>query len=223
MRHDVIEDIVATHIPPGTYAEQWDAEGLENDVLRVLGLDIPVNDWVKEEGIADEEIMDRLTDASDKKMAEKAANAGLDLWRRVEKSIVLQILDQHWKEHLLALDHIRQGINLRAFGQKDPLNEYKAEAFGLFENMLDQMRENIVLTLCLVEINFEEDRKSLYMPGMMPDESEMQETRKDPATNTEEEAKQQPVTSKKIPRNAPCPCGSGKKYKQCHGKLQATA
>jgi len=227
MRHDIIEDIVAMHIPAGSYAEQWDAEGLENDVLRVLGMTLPIKDWVKEEGIADEEIIERLMKESDAKMATKAANAGLNLWRQVEKTIILQILDQHWKEHLLGLDHIRQGINLRAFGQKDPLNEYKTEAFGTFEMMLDKMRETMVMTLSVVEINFGEDRTSLFMPGMMPDEDQMQTTRQDPAmANAEPQAqgeKQQPMTSEKIPRNAPCPCGSGKKFKQCHGKIQVSA
>jgi len=230
MRHEVVEDIVAAHIPAGSYSEQWDTESLQNDVVRVLGLQLPVEEWAKSEGIADSEILEKLMDISDKHMAEKAANTGPDLWRRIEKSILLQILDQHWKEHLLNLDHLRQGINLRAFGQKDPLNEYKTEAFGLFEGMLDQMRDTITMTLSLVEVNFGEERTSLIMPGYGSDDQEMTESREDPAMADQPSSSAdaapltgQPAQSQKVPRNAPCPCGSGKKFKQCHGSLAKQA
>ena len=247
MRHETIEVIVERCIPPNAYAEQWDTETLENDVARLLNLQLPIKDWAKEEGIADVEIMDRLIDASDKKMAEKAANASPSIWRKVEKMILLQMLDQHWKEHLLNLDHLRQGINLRAFGQRDPLNEYKTEAFQMFETMLDTMRETSTMTLSMVELNVE-DGAGLSIPGLTPaapKQEKMQEGRIDPATmgtgapqqqqqaeNPQQSnvtplpqrrpfSKDDPTTWGKVPRNSPCPCGSGKKYKQCHGSIKS--
>lgn len=258
MRHDVIEDTVTRLIPQGSYAEQWDTETLQTEVLRLLNMDLPVKDWAKEEGIADHEIIDRLIDASDKKMAEKVANIGPQIWRQIEKSIVLQMLDQHWKEHLLNLDHLRQGINLRAFGQKDPLNEYKTEAFAMFQNMLEMMRETITQTLCMVEFNIQDGNASMRArPLTEPQQQEMHEGRQDPAAGAQQSdmvenphagaipgspkfmskssaqplkptVKNQPFdqndpsTWVKTPRNAACPCGSGKKYKQCHGKIGAT-
>ncbi len=241
MRHDTVVDIVHRSIPANAYAEKWDLDALENDVVRLLNLHLPLRDWAKEEGIADEEILERIIDASDKKLAEKAANVGPDVWRRVEKMILLQMLDQHWKEHLLNLDHMRQGINLRAFGQRDPLNEYKTEAFAMFENMLGMMRETVTMTLSIVELNVEPGRAGLVIPGMTPkEEPKLQEGRIDPATMSaaprgqrdEDDRTPQavpierrpfdqndPETWTKTPRNAPCPCGSGKKYKQCHGSI----
>jgi preprotein translocase subunit SecA len=171
-------------------------------------------------------------------MAEKAANIGPDIFRQLEKSVVLQILDQQWKEHLLRLDHLRQGINLRAFGQRDPLNEYKTEAFGMFEEMLFQLREQSTQMLSLVQVNAEDGRIGFVMPGTERDMSKVRETRSDPAMSDDEDKKagpygqpklrpavnkpfdsNDPETWVKTPRNSPCPCGSGKKYKHCHGKL----
>jgi len=250
-RYVRIEDTVQACIPPGAYAEKWDIEALDTELQRLLAMDLPVEDWAKEEGIADAEMLERILDASDKRMAEKVANCGPDLWRRMEKGIALQMLDQQWKEHLLNLDHLRQGINLRAFGQRDPLNEYKAEAFAMFEQMLDQLNDIITMTLSFVEVSVEDDTgRRLFIPGMGgPDEPEQaQETRQDPAlmgtgqadkavAAQREEAAQQTVqypskqafdpndesTWGKVQRNASCPCGSGKKYKHCHGKLAASA
>ena len=243
MRHEVIEESVAASIPPGAYAEQWDTDSLQTEILRLTNMDVPVQDWAKEEGIADAEITERLISETDAKMASKAANAGPDIWRRVEKSLLLQILDQMWKEHLLSLDHLRQGINLRAFGQRDPLNEYKAEAFGMFEGLLNGLRENVTQTLSLVEMGQDSDgRIGLIMPGVI-DESQMRESHEDPAMK-DAPAPQQPPQQRdnvtqmpirkrdmavafdkddpstwgKVRRNALCPCGSGKKYKHCHGK-----
>jgi len=236
MRHDVIEDMVARCIPEGSYADQWDMETLETEILRLLNMELPVKDWAKEEGIADNEIIERLIDDCDKKMAEKAANTGPEIWRQIEKSIVLQMLDQHWKEHLLNLDHLRQGINLRAFGQKDPLNEYKTEAFAMFQEMLENMRETITQTLGIVEFNVDQERARLIMNAEREAaEGNFQESRSDPALSSAQKGNQSvevqqfpeklpfdknnPATWGKVPRNAPCPCESGKKYKQCHGKI----
>ncbi len=238
MRYDVIEDMVVRCIPEGSYADQWDIETLETEISRLLNMDLPVKDWAKEEGIADNEIIERIIDAADKKMAEKAANTGSEIWRQIEKSIVLQILDQHWKEHLLNLDHLRQGINLRAFGQKDPLNEYKTEAFAMFQEMLENMRETITQTLSIVEFNIDQERARLLMNAeRKAAESQFQESRSDPALSSAHKDNNQsvevqqfpkklpfdknnPATWGKVPRNSPCPCESGKKYKQCHGKIR---
>lgn len=233
MRHSVIEEMVEKLIPPGTYAEKWDTESLEKEILRLINMNQPIKDWAKEEGIADAEIIERLIDSSDKKMAEKAANAKPDIWRQIEKSIVLQMLDQHWKEHLLNLDHLRQGINLRAFGQKDPLNEYKTEAFSMFESMLDAMRETITRTLSMVEFNVQNGNAGLVRQASP---EEIQESRSDPAEKRDQTQEPQnapqpqpqkrafnkndPTTWGKVQRNAPCPCGSGRKFKHCHGKLR---
>ena len=152
MRHETINNAVAQAIPEKAYAEQWDMDGLHEEVLRVTGMDLPVQDWAKEEGIADAEILERLISSVDKKMAEKAATYGPEVMRGVEKSLLLQLLDTLWKEHLLTLDHLRQGIGLRAYAQRDPLNEYKREAFDLFEDMLDSLRERVTQVLSHVEL-----------------------------------------------------------------------
>ena len=135
MRHTAIDDLVAKHMPENAYPEQWDAAGLHEELKRVLGLDLPVEDWAKEEGIADEEVFARIERRADEHMAAKVAQWGADVMRYVEKSILLQTLDHLWREHLVMLDHLRQVIGLRGYGQRDPLNEYKAEAFSLFEAM----------------------------------------------------------------------------------------
>lgn len=246
MRHTVIEELVSSCIPHNAYAEQWDIETLDTETTRLLGLDLPIEDWSKEEGIADAEMLDRILDASDKKMAEKAANTGPQAWRAIEKSFMLQILDQHWKEHLLNLDHLKQGINLRAFGQRDPLNEFKTESFTMFEDMLAALREGVVQNLSLIEINLDEERLARFLAAHQElDEEEQQTSRSDPALMgmgqadrdhaTREQGAGQvhpfpqqskkpfnendPSTWGKIGRNAPCPCGSGKKFKHCHGKI----
>ena len=242
MRHDVIVDLVAEHIPEKAYAEQWDGEGLRAKTREIFGLDLPVDEWVKEEGIADEEVRKRLTDAADRMMAEKAANYGRDVMRMVEKGLLLQLLDQHWKEHLLTLDHLRAGIGLRAYGQKDPLNEYKREAFGLFEGMLDRLRETVTRVLAHIELRMDEPQQAPVFARAEP--TEMHETHLDPVTGENEVAPEMamaeagaprggrgagprgrppmnpndPSTWGKVSRNAPCPCGSGKKYKHCHGR-----
>jgi preprotein translocase subunit SecA len=228
MRHEVIENLVARCIPENAYAEQWEVGTLHEECRRVFGLDLPIADWAKEEGIADEEIKARITDAVDRKMAEKAANVGPEIMRMAEKSILLQILDQSWKEHLLQLDHLRQGIGLRAYGQRDPLNEYKHEAFLLFETMLRDLREQVTTFLCHVEIRVQGPEDS-FQPRE-PEPSRLRESHADPAmaemamAGGDGEAAARRVAGGdgaggKVSRNAPCPCGSGKKYKHCHGRV----
>ena len=216
MRRQTIEDMVTRFIPEGAYPEQWATDSLHEEVLRVFGLDLPIADWAKEEGIADAEIRERIAAAADRRMAEKAANFGSELTRNVEKSLLMQILDQVWKEHLLTLDHLRQGIGLRAYGQRDPLNEYKTEAFALFEQMLDRLRERITTVLAHVELRMEEP-----LPVRPEPSKSAVESRSDPAFPTDSRPAfdaNDASTWGRVPRNSPCPCGSGRKYKHCHGK-----
>ncbi|HTH15716.1 MAG TPA: preprotein translocase subunit SecA [Magnetospirillum sp.] len=219
MRHEVIDEMVARCIPERAYAEQWDLPGLHEEVLRVFNLDLPIIEWGKEEGIADQELKHRIVDAADRKMAAKAAEYGPDIMRMVEKSMLLQILDQAWKEHLLQLDHLRQGIGLRAYAQRDPLNEYKREAFNLFEQMLHDLRERVTSILAHVELRVGPADVEETLAPHAP--AQMHESRQDPAFAGEAAAAGiaagDPNSWASTPRNAPCPCGSGKKYKHCHG------
>src|ERR1700741_3871500 len=152
MRHNAIDDLVAKHVPENAYPEQWDVAGLKEEVKRVLGLELPVDEWAKEEGIADEELFNRVERRADEHMAAKVAQWGPDVIRYVEKSILLQTLDHLWREHLVMLDHLRQVIGLRGYGQRDPLQEYKSEAFSLFESMIAHLREAVSAQLMRVEI-----------------------------------------------------------------------
>ena len=236
MRHEMVATTVARALPERALPEQWDLVGLHAECLRLFALDLPVADWAKEEGIANEEFEHRIRDAADRKMAEKAANYGAGLMRMAEKSLLLQILDQVWKDHLLSLDHLRQGINLRAYAQRDPLNEYKSEAFRLFEEMLDGLRDSVTGVLAHLQIQIDRPESALIERAAPRTE----ERRDDPALaapGTEEPgtaAAQRPQPMRraagsmdpgdpeswgKVPRNAPCPCGSGKKFKQCHGRM----
>jgi preprotein translocase subunit SecA len=231
MRREAIEEMVSKAIPENAYPEQWDLEGLQKSVSDTLGLDLPVADWAREEGIDETAVRERIEQAADRHYAAKAANIGPDLMRMVEKSLLLQVFDQVWKEHLLSLDHLRQGIGLRAYGQRDPLNEYKSEAFGLFNGMLSELRERVTSLLMRIELRPE-------APPPMPEPVSVFDMRRpDPAMAELEPAgaggalaptlarppaqgvdPNDPATWYRTPRNAPCPCGSGKKYKHCHGK-----
>ncbi|MBL24049.1 MAG: preprotein translocase subunit SecA [Rhodospirillaceae bacterium] len=237
MRHDLIEDLVNRHIPEAAMPEQWTMDELHDDCDRLFNMDLPVADWASEEGIAEQEICERIRDALDTKMAEKSANYGPDMMRLAEKSLLLQLLDQNWKDHLLQLDHLRQGIGLRAYGQRDPLNEYKKESFELFEELLARIRESVTSVLAHLEMEAQMPTVELQQNAV----PEMQEGREDPylatgtdgvpveATTTATTVRSRqaaemidpndPETWGKVPRNAPCPCGSGKKYKQCCGKI----
>ena len=229
MRHETIETLVAAAIPPNAYAEQWDVAGLHTEVLNILGLDVAVADWAKEEGIADEAIRERLTQAADEKMAAKELAYGADTMRMVEKSLLLQLLDQTWKEHLLALDHLRQGINLRAYAQRDPLNEYKREAFELFSDMLGGLRSTVTRVLAHVELRMAEPQAvpQPQMPRNITarhpafDAEEMEEAGIAMASGEDRVAGAVATLDpgQRLSRNAPCPCGSGKKFKHCHGRV----
>jgi len=235
MRHTVIEDLVVKHIPANAYAEQWDVAGLDDALRNILTLDLPVKDWAKEEGIADEEVRERIERRADEHMAAKVAKWGPDVMRYVEKSILLQTLDHLWREHLVILEHLRQVIGLRGYGQRDPLNEYKAEAFALFEAMTARLREAVTAQLMRVEIVQQPPAEE--PPQKLP---YMEAHKVDPMTGEDELAPalapalvgagngngaqaarnpKDPTTWGKIGRNELCPCGSGKKYKHCHGKF----
>src|SRR5262249_40347707 len=152
MRKDVVDALVGKHVPENAYPEQWDTPGLKEELKRVLGLDLPVDEWAKEEGIADEELIARVERKADEHMAAKVAQWGPDVLRYVEKSILLQTLDHLWREHLTMLDHLRNVVGLRGYGQRDPLNEYKSESFSLFEAMIQNLREGVTAQLMRVEI-----------------------------------------------------------------------
>jgi len=236
MRHAAVEDLVAKHVPEKAYPEQWDTKGLQEELKRVLNLDLPVVEWAKEEGIADEELLSRIERRADEHMAAKVAQWGSDVIRYVERSILLQTLDHLWREHLMMLDHLRQVIGLRGYGQRDPLNEYKAESFNLFEAMSTSLREAVTAQLMRVEIRAAPPEEPATLPYM--------EAHKiDPSTGEDELAlaragaetlarhgitaagvaaerrPNDPTSWGKIGRNQTCPCGSGKKYKHCHGRF----
>ena len=201
MRHEVISDIVYKSIPEGSYSDKWDHKTLNSDALKLLGIEINAEKWFKEDGIAEDEISQKLKNISDDYMISRANNIGEKVFRTAEKSLLLQVLDQQWKEHLQALEQLRQSIGLRAYGQKDPLNEYKREAFILFEQMLQNLRTVITSVLSHLEVKEEKDQNV--------DTKNNGNYIKSNTKNT---------NWGKVPRNAKCPCGSGKKYKHCCGK-----
>jgi len=242
IRLNLIDDMIASCIPKNAYAEQWEIKSLHEEVMRLFALDLPIAEWAKEEGIADQEIKDRIVTEVNKKMAAKNANFGATAMRTLEKHLLLHVIDTQWKDHLLSLDHLRQGIGLRAMGQRDPLNEYKREAYNLFQAMLERVNGEVTMMLSRVELQTGDTRlAALHTPDRNvqarhedPDqptpapikggrgEGEMSEMRSQPVTSRSPAEKvdpNDPATWGKVPRNAPCPCQSGKKFKHCHGKL----
>jgi preprotein translocase subunit SecA len=236
MRQSAVEELVAKHVPKNAYPEQWDTQGLQEEIKRVLSLDLPVIEWAKEEGIAEEELQSRIERRADEHMAAKVAQWGADVVRYVEKTILLQTLDHLWREHLVMLEHLRQVIGLRGYGQRDPLNEYKAEAFNLFEAMSTNLREAVTAQLMRVEIRTAPPEETATLPYMeahkidpSTGEDEMALARAGAVTLaqhgittaslTQERNPKDPTSWGKIGRNEACPCGSGKKYKHCHGRF----
>jgi preprotein translocase subunit SecA len=241
MRAEIVESTVMRRVPEKAFAEQWQLKELAEDVKRVANLDLPVEDWGREEGIDERHLQERVEQAVDAMMAAKAANMGPELMRFIEKSLLIQTMDAVWKEHLYALDHLRQGIGLRAYGQRDPLNEYKSEAFALFNAMLDELKERVTSMLARVELAPE--------PVRPPPPLQMMELHPQPMSVFAGEPEMalegaggsgsgagsaalatrpmrsdaidlnDPSTWRNTSRNAPCPCGSGRKYKHCHGRL----
>lgn len=230
MRHDVIEDLVSKHIPENAYAEQWDVNGLKEGVIQYLNLDLPVEEWAKEEGIAEEEVRDRITAEADRVAADRAERFGPEVMTYVERSVVLQTIDHLWREHLVNLDHLRSVVGFRGYAQRDPLNEYKGEAFELFQAMLGNLRQAVTAQLMRVELV----RQAADAPP--PETPEMFGHHIDGTTGeddfgegsvavlqdsrvvaAEDRDPNDPETWGKVSRNEACPCGSGKKYKHCHG------
>ncbi|MBN9550807.1 MAG: SEC-C domain-containing protein, partial [Alphaproteobacteria bacterium] len=233
MREGVIEEIVAKNIPENAYAEQWNVAGLKEEVAQYLNLDLPIEEWVKEEGIAEDDIRERITAAADAAAKERADRFGPDVMNYVERSVVLQTLDHLWREHIVNLDHLRSVVGFRGYAQRDPLQEYKGEAFELFQGMLGNLRQAVTAQLMRVELV----RQAADAPP--PETPEMFGSHIDGTTGEddfqggetallvrqdanavvapENRDPKNPSTWGKVGRNELCPCGSGKKYKHCHG------
>ncbi|MFC0102159.1 preprotein translocase subunit SecA [Sphingopyxis terrae] len=240
MRAETVNAIVADACPPGSYPEQWDIEAMKERVANILDLSPPFDEWMQEDAVDAEIFEERIQQMADAAAAEKAAQVDQESWRGIEKSILLQTLDHHWKDHLATLDALRQAIFLRAYAQKQPINEYKAEAFALFERMLQNIREDVTRTVARIDFQFQEPE-----PMPLPDLPDFLTTHIDPFTGEDNSADidggslgviadtlppmqvprpdlpegENPYAALEISRNAPCPCGSGRKYKHCHGQL----
>lgn len=227
MRAQSLEDLVRIHMPEKAYAEQWDVNGLHKAVAQLIGMDLPIQAWAAEEGIANEEVLQRIQDAAEDRAAGMAAQIGSDVMRRLEKQVLLQLLDQHWREHLSHLDHLRSVIHLRGYAQRDPLNEFKSEAFALFETMLSTLRSQV--TLYLMNLGFgpapdaagEEDEGE-FMVVQAPHPA-LRGPAASSARDRDQAGAALPEGWDKTRRNDPCPCGSGKKFKHCHGELSNLA
>ncbi|MEM8935911.1 MAG: preprotein translocase subunit SecA [Pseudomonadota bacterium] len=260
MREQLVDDLVRAYIPPKSYAEQWNVEGLTTELNEVFGRDVPIAAWAEEEGVADTEIVERVLEETSSAAAARAAEIGPETMRRVEKAILLNVLDTNWREHLQQLDHLRSVIWLRGHGQRDPVNEFKTESFALFESLLNDLRRDVTRMLSNIQVRAPEEA------APPPRDIKMTETHMDPSTGVNEMAAQggafnggfgeaprpegdvatmtrpprgssagvstlraraaaptidptNPETWGRVPRNAPCPCGSGKKYKHCHGAV----
>ncbi len=228
-RHDIIDELITKHIPPNAYAEQWDAEALRERLREAVGMDFAVDEWAKEEGIADEEIRERVLKPVDEAYAAKRAKYGPEIMDQVEKAVLLQTLDHLWRDHIITVEQLRQVIHLRGYGQRDPLNEYKTEGYELFKAMISKLRENTTSQLMRVEVQV----RQAGQDDMLPDEDDlpMMAAHHIDATTGEDDVvdavfgaepgaarnPKDPSTWGDVSRNEPCPCGSGKKYKHCHG------
>ncbi|MCK0141321.1 preprotein translocase subunit SecA [Aliiroseovarius sp. F20344] len=218
MRHQVIDDLVDQYMPPKSYADQWDTHGLQAAVIEHLGFEEPVVDWAAEEGVDDDLIRERLYDASDAFMAKKAADFGPETMRSIEKQLILQTIDAKWREHLLTLDHLRSVVGFRGYAQRDPLNEYKTEAFQLFESLLDGLRSDVTQKLSQIRPMSEEEQQAM-MQQMVQQQQALAQAAEAPENAIEGFDENDPSTWGNPSRNDPCPCGSGKKFKHCHGRL----
>jgi preprotein translocase subunit SecA len=242
MRAQLVNDLVAEHIPPNKYAEQWNVEGLEKVIEEIFGKRAPISDWAKQEGVADTEIAEKLLEETSRLYAQRAAEIGPDIVRRIEKAFLLHVLDTNWREHLQQLDHLRSVVWMRGHAQRDPINEFKTEAFALFGSLLDGLRRDVTRMLMHVQVRAPEQA----VPERRP--VRMTESHIDPVTGENEMASSvvdgpmprsgsagvatmyararaatvDPLDQEtwgRVSRNAPCPCGSGQKYKACHGKI----
>ncbi len=247
LRHQLVRELVRQYIPEKAYAEQWDTKSLKEAIAGVFGIGLPIDEWANEEGIADQEIEERILKAVDEKAQAKELDVGPESFRQIEKMVLLQTLDHLWREHLVTLEHLRQVIGFRAYGQRDPLNEYKSEAFVLFESVLSRLREAVTGQLMHVELAPPDQQPELQAPELPPMEAHHVDpfsgydelaladaaiaaegraapppAEKRPPLQTRKKSEAvdpgDPATWGKTARNSACPCGSGKKYKHCHGK-----
>ena len=226
MRSQVIDDLVDVHIPAKSYADQWDAEGLYAQAIAQLGIDVPVIEWANEEGVDDDDLRERLEEAAEKHMADKAEAFGPEVMRNIEKQILLQTIDAKWREHLLTLEHLRSVVGFRGYAQRDPLNEYKTESFQLFEGLLDGLRSDVTQKLAQIRPMTEEEQKAMVAQAMAQQNQGQAGAAAAGAATAASSAAAKPgfdeadeATWGNPGRNDACPCGSGKKFKQCHGRL----
>ena len=229
MRNDVIDDLINVHIPPKSYPDQWDLDGLKDALKEGINLDLPIDDWANEEGVDDELLTERIEDAANSMMADKAKAFGKEAMQQVEKQLLLQTIDTKWREHLITLEHLRSVVGFRGYAQRDPLNEYKNEAFQLFERLLNGLRYDVTKQLSIVRPLTDAERKAM-IAKFLDEQKQPQETSKTASTKTSKSNSSTPLGAKTPPeqmpkgwqatgRNELCPCGSGKKFKHCHGRL----
>ena len=229
MRNDVIDDLINIHIPPKSYPDQWDLDGLKGALRDGMNLDLPVKDWANEEGVDDELLTQRIEDAANSMMAEKTKAFGKEAMQQVEKQLLLQTIDTKWREHLITLEHLRSVVGFRGYAQRDPLNEYKNEAFQLFERLLNGLRYDVTKQLSMVRPLTDEERKAM-VAKFLDEQKKLQVAPKIENTKTTKSNSKLPLGAKTPPeqmptgwqstgRNEICPCGSGKKFKHCHGRL----
>jgi preprotein translocase subunit SecA len=222
MRHSVIDDLVDQYMPPKSYAEQWDMDGLKTAVQDKLGLDVPAAAWAEEDGVDQDVVRDRLTTDADALMATKLEQFGADTLRNLEKQVLLETIDRKWREHLVTLDYLRSAVRFRGYAQKDPLNEYKAEGFVLFEAMLNSLREDVSRYLARVRPLSDEEQRAM-MQQMLAAQAQaaapVAPAVEEPTAPLDGFVDEDPTTWGNPGRNDACPCGSGKKFKHCHGKL----
>ena len=223
MRDQVIEDLVDEFMPPKTYADQWDTQTMQAQAIERLGLDLPIVDWADEEGVDDEIILERIEEAADAMMAEKSEQFGEDSMRSIEKQLLLNTIDTKWREHLIALEHLRSVVGFRGYAQRDPLNEYKTDSFQLFEALLDGLRGDVTQKLAQIRPLTEEEQQAM-MAQMAAQQAQLQAPADAvPASDNQNAVdgfvESDPTTWGNPSRNDSCPCGSGKKFKHCHGRV----
>ncbi|MCA1852150.1 MAG: SEC-C domain-containing protein, partial [Beggiatoa sp.] len=227
IRRDVVSGIIDTHLPPGSIDELWDIAGLEESIERDLAQRLPIGEWLKQDEAIDEDALrSKILKEIETAYTAKEDIAGAEVMRHFEKAILLQTLDAHWKEHLAAMDHLRQGIHLRGYAQKNPKQEYKREAFEMFHQMLDSIKREVIGVLSRVQVRAESDVEAVERKRRQTAPVEYSHDAAKSPLDTEDGSRELPearptpyVRGEKIGRNSPCPCGSGKKYKQCHGRL----
>jgi len=243
MRRQVVDDLVTEHVPARAYADQWDIDGLDARAREIFGLELPFKDWAEEEGVDDADIRERMSEAVTAQMAEKETRYGATTMRAIEKQVLLQTIDQNWREHIVTLEHLRSVVGFRGYAQRDPLNEYKSEGFQLFEGLLNRLRSEVSRLLAHVQVMTQEEQQAMI--AEMQARAQAQAQAQQAALAAAQASVRPPAASPRIPamagdaapvhaagvdpadpgtwgasgRNDPCPCGSGKKYKHCHGRV----